>query len=70
MLFYRFWNSSVKEAIIKAHKYSQTLPETRSNFSATNVDFHEIALLRKKITNLEAELEQVNRHSVLSIKTK
>jgi DNA-binding response OmpR family regulator len=62
--------NAMKEAIIKAHKYSQTLPETRSNFSATNVDFHEIALLRKKITSLEAELEQVNRHSVIGIKTK
>ncbi len=61
---------AMKEAIIKAHKYSQTLPETPSNLSAANVDFHEIASLRKKITSLEADLEQLKLHFALDRGTK
>ena len=53
----------MKEAMMKANKYSQTLSATSSNLppplSAVNVDSHEFISLSQKITRLETELEHL-----------
>jgi DNA-binding response OmpR family regulator len=54
---------AMREAMMKAHKYSQTLSATPSYFppplSAVNVDSHEFVSLTEKITSLETELEHL-----------
>jgi CheY-like chemotaxis protein len=54
---------AMKEAMMKANKYSQTLSATPSNYpsprSAVNVDSHEFISLSEKITRLETELEHL-----------
>jgi DNA-binding response OmpR family regulator len=53
---------AIKEAMMKAKKHPQTIPETASTVASVNSDnVREFAALSEKIVSLEAEVEQLKK---------